>query len=78
MTPQGSRTRLILYVSIAMGTAINSGIQALPLEDTTKAWVCFVVGVIMAGAVTARSFIDESPADVKPKATITSNTVEEP
>lgn len=66
MTPEGSKNRLFLYVAIAMGTAVNSGIQALPLSDATKGWITFVVGVFMAGAVTARSFIDESPAQVPP------------
>lgn len=64
MTPEGSRNRLFLYIAIAMGTAINSGIQALPLDDVTKAWITFAVGVFMAGAVTARSFIDQSPSEV--------------
>lgn len=76
MSPQSIRTRMFLYIAIAMGTAVNSGIQGLPLSDTTKAWVTFSVGVVMAGAVTARSFIDKSPSDADNKVTITSSTPE--
>jgi len=63
MTPKGSSIRLILYVSIAMVAAAQSGISSVNFSDRVQV-IQFILGVIVTGLVTARSYIDQSPTQV--------------
>ncbi len=63
MTYKQSTARLVLYVAIAMLAAAQSGLSSV---DFTQ-WVevaQFVLGVLVTGLVTARSYIDQSPGQV--------------
>jgi len=63
MTPKQSTARLVLYVLISMLTAASTGLQSLDHTDT-KQLIGYLLGVIVTGLVTARSYIDQTPNQV--------------
>lgn len=65
MTPKQSTARLCLYVAIAMLTAASSGVASVDFSDL-KATVQFAMGILVTGLVTARSYIDQTPNQIKP------------
>lgn len=66
MTKSASTTRLVLYVVTAMLTAASAGLATVDFSDN-KQVAAFVISVISTGAVTWRSYIDQSPSDIKPQ-----------
>jgi hypothetical protein len=65
MTRNQSTARLALYVAVAMTTAASTGLQAIDFTDI-KQVVAYALGIITTGLVTARSYIDQSPSQIKP------------
>ncbi len=63
MTPKQSTARLVLYVLISMLTAASTGLQSLDHTDA-KQLIGYLLGVIVTGLVTARSYIDQTPNQV--------------
>lgn len=63
MTQKQSTARLVLYVLIAMLTAASTGLQSLDPTDT-KQLVGYVIGILVTGLVTARSYIDQTPNQI--------------
>ena len=63
MTPKQSTARLVLYVLISMLTAASTGLQSLDHTDT-KQLIGYVIGILVTGLVTARSYIDQTPNQV--------------
>jgi len=63
MTPKQSTARLTLYVLISMLTAASTGLQSLDHTDT-KQLIGYVIGILVTGLVTARSYIDQTPNQV--------------
>ncbi len=64
MTQKSSTARLILYVLISMLTAASTGLQSLDHTDL-KQLIGYIIGVIVTGLVTARSYIDQTPNQVE-------------
>jgi hypothetical protein len=64
MTPKQSISRLTLYILIAMGTAASAGLATVNFGDWRET-VSFALSVVMTGLVTARSYIDQTPNQVK-------------
>lgn len=56
--------RLALYVAISMVATASAGLMAVDFTDR-KQLAAFTLGVVSSGLVTARSFIDKSPAQVR-------------
>lgn len=66
MTSSQSNVRLILYVVTSMLTAASAGLATVDFSDT-KQIAAFAISIISTGTITWRSFIDKSPAEVKPQ-----------
>lgn len=66
MTSAQSTTRLILYVLIAMVSTATTGLVSVDFSDYKETAV-FGLSVLASGLVTARSYIDKTPSEVKPK-----------
>lgn len=64
-TKKDSNVRLALYVVIAMATAASTGLNTLETADA-KGIVAFALQVILAGLITARAYIDQTPNNVQP------------
>lgn len=60
-----STTRLILYVLIAMVTTAAGGILSVDFTNPKQIAV-YALSVLASGLVTARSYIDKTPAQVDP------------
>jgi hypothetical protein len=65
MKQSQSTTRLILYVSVAMVSAASAGLMTVDFADH-KQIAAFALSILTTGLITARSYIDKSPAEVKP------------
>lgn len=63
MSQKQSTTRLTLYIAIAMGTSASAGLPTVDFSDWRQA-VSFVLSVLMTGAITCRSYIDQTPTKV--------------
>ncbi len=63
MTPKQSTARLVLYVLIAMLTAASTGLQSLDHTDV-KQLIGYIIGILVTGLITARSYIDQTPNQV--------------
>lgn len=62
MTAKSSTARLVIYILISMLTTASAG---LPLDfSNPNKIVGFFISVLVAGLVTARSYIDQSPTQV--------------
>jgi len=59
-TRKDSQIRLALYVIIAMATAASTGIERLDMADP-KMVIGYALQVILAGLITARAYIDQTP-----------------
>ena len=66
MTSSQSTTRLVLYVLVAMVTSASAGLTTVDFTDA-KQIASFTLSVIATGLITARSYIDKTPSEVKPK-----------
>lgn len=64
-TQKDSNVRLTLYVVIAMATSASTGLNTLDTADT-RGLVAFGLQVILAGLITARAYIDQTPTNVQP------------
>lgn len=64
-TRKDSNIRLALYVVIAMATAASTGIERLDLADQ-KAVFGYVLQIVLAGLITARAYIDQTPNQIQP------------
>ena len=64
MTSKQSTARLCLYVAIAMLTAASSGVASVNFADI-KETIQFAMGILVTGLVTARSYIDQTPTQIK-------------
>lgn len=67
-----TRNRLILYIAISVLTSIVGGLTLPMFGDGTLnwaefrfAWTRLVLETIVAGAITARAFIDRTPSEEK-------------
>lgn len=67
MTSSQSTTRLVLYVLVAMVSSASAGLATVDFADT-KQIISFILSIIATGLITARSYIDKTPSEVKPKA----------
>lgn len=65
MTRLESITRLVLYVLTAMLGAASSGLASVDFTDK-KQVAGYILGIATVGAITARSYIDKTPAQVVP------------
>lgn len=63
MSSKESTTRLILYVFGAMLSSASAGLVSVDFDDS-KAVVGFILSIMLAGVITARSYIDKSPSEV--------------
>ena len=63
MTPKQSTARLVLYVTISMLTAASTGLQSIDLASW-KQVTAYILGIVITGLVTARSYIDQSPKQI--------------
>jgi hypothetical protein len=68
MTAKQSNARLALYIGTAMVTAASAGIATVDFSEWRQV-VGFVLSVAATGLVTARSYIDTTPQQVKDDAT---------
>ena len=66
MTTLQSNTRLVLYVAISMLGSASAGLGSVNFSDAKAVWG-FALGVLTVGAITARSYIDKTPSEIKPK-----------
>lgn len=66
MTSSQSTTRLVLYVASTMIAAASAGLMTVDFTNP-KAVCGFALSVIGTGLITARSYIDKTPSEVKPK-----------
>lgn len=66
MKSSESITRLTLYVAVSMVTAASAGLTTVDFSDLKQVWA-FALSVFATGLVTARSYIDKSPSEVKPE-----------
>lgn len=64
MTPKQSTARLLLYVAIAMLTSASAGLQTVDFANWKEA-ASFALAVLTTGLVTARSYIDQTPTQIK-------------
>ena len=65
MTPKDSSIRLALYAGISMLTSAVTGLERIDIPDA-KSIVIFVLQTVLAGAITARAYIDQTPTQIKP------------
>lgn len=65
MSPASSRTRHVLYVAAAVLTAAMAGIDNVDFSQP-KQIITYLISVALAGVVTSRAYIDQSPAQVTP------------
>jgi len=65
MTQKASILRLVLYCLISMITAASAGIATVDFANTREL-IQFGLSVITTGLITCRSYIDQSPNEVKP------------
>lgn len=72
---RASTNRGILYVMIAVLTYLQS---ALKDTMTQHDWIMLVLGAILAGAVTLRAFIDQTPTSDHPQPVVVTNTNADP
>lgn len=61
MSPASSRTRHALYVTAAVLTAAMAGIDNVDFSQP-KQVATYLISVALAGVVTSRAYIDQSPA----------------
>jgi branched-subunit amino acid transport protein len=66
MTTNQSTIRLTLYVAAAVLTALLPDIQTLGDVVTSREWASIAIKSLLAGIVTARAYIDKSPAEIAP------------
>jgi len=64
MTPAQSTARLILYVLATMLTSAAAGLASVDFSDK-KQVAAYALGIVTSGVITARSYIDKSPSEVK-------------
>ncbi len=63
MTNSGYFARLWLYVAIAALAIAAGGVRDLPISHDVAIWLSYILGILSAGATTARAFIDQSSVD---------------
>lgn len=63
-TPKDSTIRLALYVLISMVTTASGAILAVDFSDP-KQVALLILAIAAAGLNTARSYIDQTPTQVK-------------
>ena len=66
MNKTKSNQRLILYVLAAVFASLLPDIQTLGDTVTGQEWASIIVKTALAAVVTARAYIDQSPAQIKP------------
>lgn len=64
MTALDSKLRGFLYVGIAVLAFAGGGVPSLPISDDAKTWAGYLIGLVAAGMVALRAYIDQSPSEV--------------